>query len=197
MAGGGGPKPNAEETPALDHITLQSSAYGQPVPIVYGTQRVPGNVIWYDEFTPTRHEHSQEVGKGGSTEVTSVDYTYTACVQMAICGGPVASFGRVWRDKECKPSPGSVGFEANSLGPRHPEYLLASVLPVLRIPIQPLSNHHGWEQKWTELPFLRGETCSGGARGLLLPRADSPFTRQGSQVQTLLRQRDFPEPGSR
>lgn len=115
---GGTPKTAAQETPALDHITLQSSAYGQPIPIVYGTFRVPGLVIWYDEFKATRHEQSQEVGKGGSADVKSVTYTYSACVQMALCEGPIVSFGRVWKDKDVYVATYAAGFEASDVGPR-------------------------------------------------------------------------------
>src|SRR4029079_3398980 len=116
---GGGPDTNANQTQKLDHIQLSSSAYGQVIPIVYGMQRVAPVLIWYNEFTP--HEKKQEIGKGFSQEQTS--YTYTACIQMAVCEGPLDSFVRLYEDKGVLLFGSStvfliVPFEATSVGPR-------------------------------------------------------------------------------
>ena len=116
---GGGPDTNANQTQKLDHIQLSSSAYGQVIPIVYGMQRVAPVLIWYNEFTP--HEKKQEIGKGFSQEQTS--YTYTACIQMAVCEGPIDSFVRLYEDKGVLLFGSStvfliVPFEATSVGPR-------------------------------------------------------------------------------
>lgn len=83
----------------LAGVQLQSAAYGNPIPIVYGTNRVPGQVIWHDDFQQIRHEDSQNVGKGGST-MTRTSYTYKCSVIMALCEGPIDGINRVWKDKE-------------------------------------------------------------------------------------------------
>jgi hypothetical protein len=114
------PKPdiNADKVEKLDHIQLSSSAYGQCVPIVYGTQRVAPVLIWSNEFTP--HEEKKPVGKGGSQDVTS--YTYTGCIQFGVCEGQITSYIRLWDDKLIKrfglTGAVAVPFEATSLGPR-------------------------------------------------------------------------------
>jgi Putative phage tail protein len=113
------PKPDTNATKQaepLAHIQLQTSSYGNPLPIVYGTQRVTAALIWYDEFNKERHDKSENVGKGGS--INSTEYTYSACIMLALCEGPVAALHRVWRDKEVFLVPADCGFEANFLGAR-------------------------------------------------------------------------------
>jgi hypothetical protein len=34
------------EGPRLGDLSVSSSAYGMPIPIIYGTMRVAGNMIW-------------------------------------------------------------------------------------------------------------------------------------------------------
>ena len=86
----------------LAGIQLQTSSYGGVLPVVYGTNRIPGNLIDYDDFTPIAHTSSQQVGKGGGggSTVTNTTYTYTAGVILALCEGPVTGINQVWRDKE-------------------------------------------------------------------------------------------------
>ena len=116
---GGGNDTNAAKVEKLDHIQLSGSTYGTCIPIVYGTQRVAPILIWYNDFTS--HEKKQEVGKGFSQEQTT--YTYTACIQLGICEGPISSFERLWEDKFIKSFTGGGAlfgspFEATSVGPR-------------------------------------------------------------------------------
>ena len=86
----------------LAGIQLQTSSYGGVLPVVYGTTRIPGNLIDYDDFTAVPHTSSQQVGKGGGggSTMTSTTYTYTAGVILALCEGPVTGINQVWRDKE-------------------------------------------------------------------------------------------------
>ncbi len=51
----------AIEGPRLTDLAVTSSAYGRPIPIVYGRFRVGGNVIW----SPGIVEHRQEETPGG------------------------------------------------------------------------------------------------------------------------------------
>lgn len=117
---GGDSKSNSEQTQKLDHVQLSSCAYGQVIPIIYGMQRVSPLLIWLNEFQA--HEHKKEVGKGFSQEQTT--YTYTACVQFALCEGPLTGTGlvRVWEDKKVRrfgPTDATgAPFEVASAGPR-------------------------------------------------------------------------------
>ena len=84
------------EGPRLQDLSVQSSAYGVTVPLVYGRTRVAGNVIWSTGLKERRTEEKQGGGKRGS--VTTVSYTYSASFAVALSGRPIRSVGRVWAD---------------------------------------------------------------------------------------------------
>ncbi|MHA1601295.1 MAG: phage tail protein, partial [Alphaproteobacteria bacterium] len=85
------------EGPRLTDLAVTSSAYGRPIPIVYGRFRVGGNVIW----SPGIVEHRQEEtagGKGGGPSQATVTYRYTADFRVALCEGPADTILRIWAD---------------------------------------------------------------------------------------------------
>jgi hypothetical protein len=96
VAGLFGATPKAGTIKELDHVTIGTSSFGKPVPIVYGTTRIAGNVLWMPKELWLKVP-GQAAGKGGVDE-GSPD-TYYQGVAIGICEGPV-SLGRVWRDKE-------------------------------------------------------------------------------------------------
>jgi hypothetical protein len=67
----------------LSDLKVQSSAYGNAIPIVFGSYRVAGNVIWSTNL--------QQVGTGTS---------YMVSCAIAICAGPVVGVTRVWADNK-------------------------------------------------------------------------------------------------
>ncbi|MEX8520021.1 MAG: phage tail protein [Leptothrix sp. (in: b-proteobacteria)] len=83
----------------VEALTLQSSVIGACIPIVYGTNRVPGNLIWYGGFKAIPHTTSSG-GKGGGIKTQNTTYTYQASVLMAIAQGQVRDITTIWRDKE-------------------------------------------------------------------------------------------------
>ena len=96
MIGGGGKI--SSEQPRLAGVELQSSAYGLGIPIVLGTTRLTGNLIWYSDFRAIGHTQSQG-GKGGPT-YENTTYTYEATFAFGICEGPIADIGKIWVGKE-------------------------------------------------------------------------------------------------
>ncbi|WP_051516917.1 phage tail protein [Herbaspirillum sp. RV1423] len=104
LFGGGSKGINTTGTMALG-LQIQTSAYGLCVPIVYGTTRVPGNLIWYGDFTPIPHTTSSSAGGGGGKggggggESTDTQYTYTAALMIALSEGPIAGVSGVYKDK--------------------------------------------------------------------------------------------------
>src|SRR5690606_36974301 len=89
------------EGPRLGDLAVQSSAYGEAIPLLYGTMRAAGNVIWSTGLIERRHEESQKVrgGKGGgSTRVTNVTYTYSASFAVALSAREIVGIGRIWAD---------------------------------------------------------------------------------------------------
>lgn len=92
LFGGGS---NAAQTSQAVGIRVQSSIYGSVLPIVYGTNRVAGNLIWYGNFQASKS--SSGGGKsGGGGGKGSGGYTYSAAVAIALCEGPIQGIGTVW-----------------------------------------------------------------------------------------------------
>jgi hypothetical protein len=96
-------KPLAQNQPKITSIRLQSSAYGAVVPLIYGTQRISGKLIWYGDFTPIAHAQQVRTGggkkSGGGSTQTETNYTYTAAVAILLCEGQINSLGSVWDSK--------------------------------------------------------------------------------------------------
>lgn len=87
--------------PIISSLRLQTSCYGGVVPWFFGKTRGAPNVIQYEDFTPIAHTTSQSAGgKGGGPTMSSTSYTYTAAMIMALCSGPIAGVGRIWKGKE-------------------------------------------------------------------------------------------------
>ncbi|WP_321397409.1 phage tail protein [Emcibacter sp.] len=83
----------------LSDLSVQTASYGEPVPMVFGTTRLSGNLVWSSGLTETRHEDSQTVGgKGSSQSVTTVTYTYSASFAVALSARRISSIGRIWAD---------------------------------------------------------------------------------------------------
>lgn len=85
---------NASQSQQAAGIRVQTSVYGTPIKLVYGTNRITGNLIWYGDFTATKQ--SQSGGKGGGGGKGSSTYTYSAAVAIALCEGPITGIGVTW-----------------------------------------------------------------------------------------------------
>ena len=84
----------AEDTfgPRLTDLKIQTSAAGMMIPILFGTIRTSGNLIWSTDLI----EHAEESsGKGGPTNTT---YSYSCSFAILLCEGPIVSVTRVWAD---------------------------------------------------------------------------------------------------
>ena len=72
-------------------LSVQTSEQGVPIPIVYGSVKICGNLIWYGDFQSHEHESG---GKGGGPTVTT--YTFSCAVAIGVCEGPITSYGQIW-----------------------------------------------------------------------------------------------------
>lgn len=79
--------------PRLDDLRPQSSEFGKPIPIVYGTVGLGGNVIWASDYIEVENE-TETGGKGGPSQST-VTYSYLANFAVLLAEGP-ATVGRLW-----------------------------------------------------------------------------------------------------
>jgi hypothetical protein len=93
-----GQKDQQIEGPRLGDLTVQASTYGIMKPIVYGTMRLAGNVIFCTDKREVLSE-TTESGKGGP-EVTTKTYSYNVDMAIALCEGPIAGIRKVWRNGE-------------------------------------------------------------------------------------------------
>lgn len=87
IAFGGGPD---QEGPRLGDLQIQDSSYGKPIPIIYGRDRISGNIIW---SKPLEEVENEESGKGGPTSTT---YNYFATFALGLCEGEIVGVRRIW-----------------------------------------------------------------------------------------------------
>lgn len=80
-------------------IQVQQSSYGQPIPVVFGTNRLAGNLVWFAGFKATP-KTTTTGGKGMGGSSTNTEYTYNASAILSVAEGPIAGIGKVWKDKE-------------------------------------------------------------------------------------------------
>ncbi len=83
----------------LSDLTVQTSSYGEPIARVYGTMRLPGNVVWSSGLKETRSEKTEGGGgKGGGQKVTTVTFTYSSSFAVVLSGREISDVGRIWAD---------------------------------------------------------------------------------------------------
>ncbi len=87
----------------LADLSVQVSTYGKMIPLVYGTMRIAGNVIWSRPIkeTATTTTSSSGGGKGGSSggaKTTTTAYSYSVSLAIAVCEGEIQQVVRVWAD---------------------------------------------------------------------------------------------------
>lgn len=92
--------------PRLSELGVQASTYGKMIPIVYGSVRIAGNVIWSRPIketvtTTTTTSGGGGGGKGGGggrVSQTTTTYSYSVSMAIAICEGPLDQIVRIWAD---------------------------------------------------------------------------------------------------
>lgn len=93
-------KPAVSQQPQeLNSINVNRSRYGDPVPLLYGTDRVTAMLGWYGGFNAVAQTQASAGKGGGSSSITGYNYT-ASCVMLlfeGFAGG--ATIGTVWKDK--------------------------------------------------------------------------------------------------
>jgi hypothetical protein len=110
-----------QKGPRLGDLRVGDASYGIPIPIVYGTARVAGTMIWTSGLEERSNEESL---KGGGP--TSTTYTYYSSFAMGLCEGPLASVRKIWLDTKLvyDVSAGNLGIVNQRLGELDPRHLL-------------------------------------------------------------------------
>jgi hypothetical protein len=84
----------APKQTGIGGFRVQTSVYGSPIPIVYGTARIAGNLIHMPKLPiPGGQSKQQSKGASGGTQ-------YTAPIAIGLCEGPIAGIFFTWRDKD-------------------------------------------------------------------------------------------------
>lgn len=96
-----GPDPPAQLGPQLGDLQVQVSAYGNPIPELFGSVRVAGNIIWNSDIREIAHKQSSSGGgKGGAPKQESITFSYEVDLQISLCKGTIDGIGRVWANDQ-------------------------------------------------------------------------------------------------
>ena len=89
------------DKPDFTSLQIQTSTSTLPIPIVWGRNKIAPNLIWFANFQAVPGSGGKGIGgKGGVLGGGSAgnSYTYIADLIMALCEGPIAGIGFLWKD---------------------------------------------------------------------------------------------------
>ncbi len=101
----GGGTTQAQKTPDLTGIKVQTAVFGRAIPIAYGATRLAANLIGYTNFRQHKGSGGSKGGKGGggggkgAGKGGTNQTTYSADILLAICEGPITGFGVLYQNQ--------------------------------------------------------------------------------------------------
>jgi GTA TIM-barrel-like domain/Putative phage tail protein len=85
----------AVEVGRVDRLRLTSAGEGAAIAQIWGRSRVAGQVIWATEF----QENKRKSGGGkGAPRPSTVEFSYSISLAIALCEGEITRIGRIWAD---------------------------------------------------------------------------------------------------
>jgi hypothetical protein len=101
--------------PSLVDPKVQCDIYGNIIPIVYGTCKSGGSVIWASKVRESIQQQSQ-TSRHKMRSVTHVhnNYSYSVSMAIAICEGPISSVRKIWADDILITEKGNVNLSQGS-----------------------------------------------------------------------------------
>jgi hypothetical protein len=99
---GGGTQTIKTADQKFENLRINTSSYGQPIPLAWGKPRLSAQLIDYTDFTAVPHvtETESSGGKGGGgVKQENTSYTYTVAVDMLLCEGAITGVPKVWVGK--------------------------------------------------------------------------------------------------
>ena len=87
--------------PDYTGLQIQTAVSTLPIPIVWGRNKLAGNVLWYQRFVavPSYAGGKGSGGKGGlGGHGSPTGYTYQADLIIGLCEGPISNIPTVWQD---------------------------------------------------------------------------------------------------
>jgi len=88
-----GPKQNVG--PKLSDLAVQSSTYGAPIPDVFGTLKISGNLIWSTGLIET-----ETIIRNDDPVPDQTVYSYSASFAIGLCEGEIYDINRIWLDNK-------------------------------------------------------------------------------------------------
>jgi len=85
--------PDSYEGPRISDLSVTTSTYGQAIPRIFGSMRMPGTIIWATDLQETSETSSNGKGKPKTTT-----YSYSISFAVAISSRPISKIGRIWAD---------------------------------------------------------------------------------------------------
>lgn len=79
---------------------VTSSDYDKEIPVGYGIDRIPGNIIWANNIQQEKVVAVTKQGGKGSpkTKTTTTTYLYYVDLAVLLCAGPITDVIRIWAD---------------------------------------------------------------------------------------------------
>lgn len=91
--------PQKSEGPRLTDLSVTSSTYGKPLPVLYGPDnRIAGNLIWCSGLIETKTKKKQ--GGKGAPSVQVTEYTYRASIAIALGEGTLSRIKKIWANNK-------------------------------------------------------------------------------------------------
>lgn len=85
----------AKEESRISSLQYEQSTYGTTKQVVYGTNRICGNLIDNTDFTVIPHRQQQRMGKGGQQGDESTTYTYKSRAIIGLCYGKAEGIRKI------------------------------------------------------------------------------------------------------
>lgn len=79
------------EGPRLDDLKFTQGDYGAPLPLVWGTRRMQGNIFWAEDLFEVKRQRKTKGGKFN-------EYTYYGTWAVALAGHEIDAVTRIWFD---------------------------------------------------------------------------------------------------
>lgn len=110
-----GNKPQAQKPPEVAGFKPQTSAYGLSIPLLFGTNRLGVNLLYYSNFQTIAHTSTQSSGGkgGGNNNTVTTTYTYKVDCLLALCetgASGIAEVQYMYVDKDKFANPTDKGY---------------------------------------------------------------------------------------
>ena len=80
----------------LSEINTQTANYGRSIPIIFGTVKLAGNIIWASKIKEHREDHYQRQSKFSSRSLVASQFSYSVSLAIAIAEGEISEILKVW-----------------------------------------------------------------------------------------------------